>query len=157
MNLFILDHNIEKCAQYYNDKHLVKIILEATQLLNNSLIINNKEYAKNPVYRLTHKHHPLTKWCAENIANFEYALNLGLELCKEYTFRYYKIHKCQSILESFLILKYSIPDGKLTAFKLCMPEIYHTEDAVESYRRYYLKEKRHISNWSRRNKPDWWI
>lgn len=28
MNIFYLDHNTTKCAQYHNDKHVVKMILE---------------------------------------------------------------------------------------------------------------------------------
>ena len=33
MNIFILDKDIEKCAQYHCDKHLIKMILESAQLL----------------------------------------------------------------------------------------------------------------------------
>lgn len=28
MNIFILDWDVKKCAQYHNDKHVVKMILE---------------------------------------------------------------------------------------------------------------------------------
>lgn len=40
MNIFVLDLDITKCAEYHCDKHVVKMILETTQLLNNSLIKN---------------------------------------------------------------------------------------------------------------------
>ncbi|WP_231579463.1 hypothetical protein [Photobacterium iliopiscarium] len=37
MNIFILDHDIEKCAQYHCDQHVVKMILESVQLLCTAL------------------------------------------------------------------------------------------------------------------------
>ncbi len=33
MNIFILDLDVKKCAQYHVDKHVVKMILETAQLL----------------------------------------------------------------------------------------------------------------------------
>jgi hypothetical protein len=33
MNLFYLDDNFEKCAEYHVDKHIVKMPLEVAQLL----------------------------------------------------------------------------------------------------------------------------
>ena len=33
MNIFILDKNIDKCAEYHVDKHIVKMPLEAAQML----------------------------------------------------------------------------------------------------------------------------
>lgn len=34
MNIFVLDYNVEKCAQYHCDKHVVKMILESCQMLS---------------------------------------------------------------------------------------------------------------------------
>ena len=33
MNLFYLDKNLDKCAEYHVDKHIVKMPLEVAQLL----------------------------------------------------------------------------------------------------------------------------
>ena len=33
MNLFYLDENLDKCAEYHVDKHVNKMILEAAQIL----------------------------------------------------------------------------------------------------------------------------
>ena len=33
MNLFYLDNDLDKCAEYHVDKHVNKMILEAAQLL----------------------------------------------------------------------------------------------------------------------------
>lgn len=40
MNIFFLDRNIRKCAAYHCDKHVVKMILESTQLLSTALYLN---------------------------------------------------------------------------------------------------------------------
>ena len=34
MNIFVLDDDIEKCARYHCDKHVVKMILESAQMLS---------------------------------------------------------------------------------------------------------------------------
>ena len=40
MNIFVLDNDIEKCAQYHCDKHVVKMILESAQMLSAALRLN---------------------------------------------------------------------------------------------------------------------
>ena len=130
------------------------MVLETTQLLNNALIKNVIDY--NPVYKQTHKSHPASIWASESKENFEWLLNLGFALCKEYTFRYEKIHKCQSIIESFYNYKDNIPSNGLTPFVKCMPDQYKVDDPVESYRNYYRNDKAYIANWKNRNIPEWW-
>jgi hypothetical protein len=46
----------------------------------------------------------------------------------------------------------------LTPFALAMPQQYKTDDAVESYRNYYMsEEKQKIASWKkRREKPEWY-
>lgn len=34
MNIFYLDRDVSKCAEYHNDKHVVKMIIEYAQLLS---------------------------------------------------------------------------------------------------------------------------
>lgn len=156
MNIFVLDYDVNKCAQYHLDKHCVKMILETTQLLNNALIKHDSLYS--PVYRETHKNHPCSLWAAESIDNFEWLVKLGLALSNEYTFRYNKIHKCHDILKE---LQQSIsldkfPKVGMTPFRKCMPEQYKCEDAVDSYRKYYKYDKSYIAKWSKREVPEWW-
>jgi|ERR1019366_603378 hypothetical protein len=156
MNIFVLDYNFDKCAQYHVDKHISKLSVEATQLLNNALIINNLNY--NPVYKPTHLKHPASIWTSKSRENFDWLVNLGLALCKEYTYRYSKTHKCESIILSFQTSCYrdNIPDICLTPFVKCMPDQYKVEDSVESYRNYYRGEKAYIAKWTNRSVPEWW-
>lgn len=51
MNIFILDNDIEKCAQYHVDKHVSKMILESSQLLCTAIRIHGgkKTILTNPL------------------------------------------------------------------------------------------------------------
>jgi hypothetical protein len=156
MNIFVLDTDIKLAAQAHVDKHCVKMILETTQLLNNGMIAGVADY--DPVYKQTHKNHPCSIWVSESVDNFEWLTELGLALCDEYTFRYSKIHKCQSIIQGFSrdIGKLTLPKIGLTPYKLCMPDQYKVDDPVESYRNYYRGDKAYIAKWSKRSQPSWW-
>lgn len=154
MNVFVLDADVVKCAQYHLDKHVVKMILETTQLLNNAAITNVSTYS--PIYKQTHKNHPASLWASESRENFEWLSNLGLALCEEYTFRYGKIHKCQPYIVSLKNLHANIPSKGLTKFVLCMPDQYKASDPVQSYRNYYKGDKAYIAKWTKRDVPNWW-
>ena len=156
MNIFVLDYNPERCAQYHNSRHCIKMILESTQLLNNALAVFDSTYI--PVYKTTHLNHPLTKWVSKSVANFDWLVVLALELCKEYTYRYGKIHKCQQIIESLRhhSSKSKLPQIGLTTFLRCMPDEYKVDDVVESYRNYYRGAKRDMAQWKNRPEPEWW-
>ncbi len=154
MNIFILDEDIVLCARYHVDKHVVKMILETTQLLNNAYIKHNANL--KPIYRETHKSHPCSLWASETSSNFEWLVALGMELCKEYSYRYGKVHKCQDILSYFSDRGFNLPVGGLTKFVQCMPGQYHSDNAVISYRNYYKFEKHLLAKWTKREVPIWW-
>jgi len=148
------------------DKHVSKILLEAVQMLCSAKRILDPDDAVNEqIYRLAHKNHPVTIWCRKSKANFEWTLDLIEELHNEWRFRYEhpdtKFHKSYLMAQ---ILKENMPsDDKfevegLTPFALAMPIEYKSDDAVESYRKYYMSpEKQQIASWNkRREKPDWY-
>jgi hypothetical protein len=78
-------------------------------------------------------------------------------LCREYTFRYGKIHKTQEVILDLTDNLPIIPDEGFTVPAQAMPDKYKTEpsDFVEAYRAYYNGEKRHIFHWKNRPCPDW--
>jgi hypothetical protein len=88
-------------------------------------------------------------------------VELTKELCKEYTYRYGKIHKCEKeYLEILTQNKPNIPNLDFTPPKQAIPETYKIEtgnidDAIEAYRQYYFYEKNHIFSWKKRNIPTW--
>jgi len=165
MNLFILSLIQQEIAQYMMDKHVSKILLEAVQMLCSAKrILDPDDTVNDNIYKLAHKNHPVTIWCRTSKTNFIWVLDLVEELHKEWRFRYghpeTKFHKSYLVA---MMLRENLPqDHKfesegLTPFALAMPNEYKTDDAVESYRNYYMSpEKQRIATWNkRRERPQW--
>ena len=156
MNIFFLDEDVKKCAQYHVDKHVVKMILETAQLLCGVHHVTAHDTSHVP-YKLSHKNHPCSIWCRESLSNYLYLCELGLELCKEYTYRYGKRHKSQDVIEWCLINKPNIPDIEFTEPAKAMPDEYKVKSVVESYRNYYVGAKKQLANWKKRTIPSWYV
>ena len=160
MNIFFLHINPEECAKMHINKHVVKMILESIQLLCSvhHFYPSGKEIK---IMKLTHKNHPSAIWTRESLSNYNWLLDLTKELCKEYTYRYDKIHKCEKeYLQTLCDVKPSIEDIGLTPPRQAMPEIYKInsesiDDAIEAYRNYYFFEKNHMFAWKNRDVPEW--
>jgi len=134
MNIFVLDLDPFLAAHYANDRHCVKMILESCQLLSTA--------------------HHLVR---QSSANYEWLVKHTMGLLDEYTLRYGKIHKCDSILTPQLLdAPNRIPHGDLTPFALAMPDQYKVyDDPVTSYRNYYIGEKLSFSTWKHGITPSW--
>lgn len=154
MNIFFLDYDVKKCAQYHNDKHVVKMILETAQLLCGVHHVTGQVTDQVP-YKLSHKNHPCSIWVRSSLENYLWLCELGLELCKEYTYRYGKKHKSQMVIEWCVTNKPNIPDLDFTKPPLAMPDVYKVSDPVQSYRNYYLGAKKDFCNWRGREVPNW--
>lgn len=150
MNIFYLHDNPKVCSQYHVDKHVVKMILETAQLLSTAHWLSGGE---GP-YRATHKNHPSAIWARSNKSNYRWLCELGMELCKEYTYRYGKIHKTQQHLEWLTTNIPNIPNGKFTQPTLAMPDQYKSDNHIDSYRLYYIKDKSHLHSWKNRKTPE---
>ena len=122
-------------AQYHVDKHVVKMILETAQLLCGVHHATAPDNTYVP-YKLSHKNHPCSIWARTSLSNYLYLCELGLELCKEYTYRYGKRHKSQDVIEWCLINKPNVPDVEFTEPAKAMPDEYKVGDVVQSYRNY---------------------
>ena len=149
MNIFYLHTEPKLCAQYHVDKHVAKMILETAQLLSTAHWLTGGE---GP-YRMTHKNHPSTIWTRSNTSNYKWLCKLGMELCKEYTHRYDKIHKTQKHLEWLSSNIPNIPDGEFTPPTLAMPDVFMCDDNLLAYRKYYTYGKKHLHSWKKREQP----
>lgn len=186
MNIFYLDHNQRICAQMHNNRHCVKMILEYAQLLSTAhRVLDGFETTKNTyvegsfparyrskkiwklnnsydsiLYQATHINHPSAIWCRENYENYIWLAKLLKELCKEYTHRYGKIHKCEEIglVEKLQYAPVNIKQGVFTEPTPAMPEEYKvSNDSIKSYRNYYVNSKQHLAEWKNRPQPTWFI
>lgn len=164
MNIFYLESNPKLCAFYHNDRHLVKMILETAQLLFTAHHVDPSpeiNYESVEMYRKTHVNHPSAVWVRERLNNYIWLVELGMELCKEYTIRYGRIHATQSKMEW---LQLNWPDLNLKSLTRKPPKCmgtyeYEESDSVElSYMKYifYAKNRANVY-WKRSPKPTWFI
>ncbi len=152
MNIFILDTDIERCAQYHCDQHVTKMILESVQLLCTAL---NKKGFSTP-YRSTHMKHPCVLWVEESYGNFLWLKELTLQLNREYRFRFNKSvdHKSIAVLDQINDLRFE--NNGLTEFAQAMPDTYKVPgNAVAAYRKFYIAEKMRFARWTKRSMPSW--
>jgi len=160
MNIFILDKDPYKSATYHCDKHVCKMIVESAQIL--STVLRKKDFDSNVLYKSTHINHPCVLWVEKSYGNFKWLLDLLKGLLKEYNIRYNKVHKTNTIYDwikdiDISIYEYNWRTSPKTEFVLCMPDQYKSQDPVESYRNYYLNEKKSFCKWKTGNIPEWWI
>ena len=157
MNIFVLDKDGEKAAKWHVDRHVVKMPLETAQMLCTARHELGEAPERIP-YRKAYVNHPCTIWARESYANYQWLCNMGIELCKEYTYRYGKVHKCQAVIESCIE---NTPDPKvfthleLTEYAQAMDEEYKLSDPVLAYRKYYKLGKAHLHDWKYRDVPEW--
>ena len=177
MNIFYLNNDVRQCAQMHVDKHCIKMILESAQLLSTAhrvldgkLFIGKTDTGRNIkrwilpderdkiLYSATHINHPSAIWCRQNKSNYNWLYNLLVELCKEYTYRYDKIHKCESIglVKALKTPPVSIPKGSFTEPTPAMPDEYKVPgNSIQSYHNYYIGAKSHMFSWKKRRPPEW--
>lgn len=105
MNIFFLAAAFAKAAELHCDKHVVKMILETTQILCTVLSMldimlpqSDDEGDDIRQYNPTHRHHESVLWVLGGRSHFEWLLSLGLALCKRYTQIYGKKHSCERLL-----------------------------------------------------------
>lgn len=152
MNIFVLDDDPVKAAEYHCDKHVVKMILETAQLLSS---VHHK-MGKDAPYKLTHGNHPCSRWLMDSVENYRWLSRMGLNLCKEYTKRYKKVHKTQPIMRWLHMNVPDLPNVPRTRFPRAMPDDAKVEGIVESYRNYYIKYKSHFAKWKYSQTPNWY-
>jgi hypothetical protein len=171
MNIFVLDRDVDRCASYLHDSHLRKMIVESAQMLCTAhRVLDNKDTIRYEgrykdtlvdniyeLYKETHTNHPCTVWTRETLGNYLWHFKLFYSMGCEYMYRFGKSHKSYMSLS----LPLSSPPNninrsrEMTLHPLVMPDIYKVDDAVESYREYYRKEKVNMSKYTKREKPKW--
>nr|WP_320009442.1 pyrimidine dimer DNA glycosylase/endonuclease V [uncultured Desulfobulbus sp.] len=154
MNIFVLDLDIERCARYHCDQHVVKMILESAQIACTAL--NLKGFATP--YKSTHVRHPCIRWAGESYDNFLWLVRLARALNSEYCYRYEKTKDHNSIAVLDQIESIGFESLGLTEFPQAMPEQYRVVgDPVAAYRNFYKGDKRKFARWTKRNPPAWFL
>jgi hypothetical protein len=149
MNIFFLDKNPKIAARMQCDKHVVKMILETAQMLSTAARAQGHDIG----YKSAYPNHPMTLWVNESPHNYAWAIIHAFELCKEYTKRYDKVHKTQSVIYDL----YDVCNGdyaQMTEPPKCMPDEYKTNDYIQSYRNYYVGDKKRFAQYTNSETPE---
>ena len=161
MNIFVLDKNPVIAARNLCDKHVVKMVLESTQMLSTVARKQRPNTAAN-LYKPTHANHPCTLWVGSSPTHARWLITHTEEMFAEYSTRFDgKTHKSYEVFEKAkLILSLSGPIIQPSRWALAMPDQYKDPDGdpVKSYRGYYLGEKSGFASWLRspHGSPGWW-
>ena len=125
--------------------------------------------------------HPCSLWVGDSSDNYVWTVRHALEICKEYTNKYGKIHFCEAGIRHLSNMVKLIPEGNRTHFALAMPDEYRPdymtvvskpfavitddekgiishargEEAIQAYRRYYHSKE--FAVWDGRKVPHWWM
>ena len=153
MNIFFLDPDFAKNAEYHVDRHCGKMILETAQLLATC-------YPKGVApYKITHFNHPTAKWVRESKENFDYAIRYAKALSREFLFRRGKGHKSEMVINWYINNPPDLPSIGFTnpprAFGEYKNIIKETDDIFADYREYYKRAKQHLYKWTKRSTPEW--
>jgi len=186
MNIFILDKDPISAAKQHCDKHVIKMIVEAAQMLSTAhRILDGVEIRESrtlangtvrsvkvwkhfdqtmdsALYQATHANHPSNLWTRHTRENYKWHYELFRALCDEYTHRYGKIHATDTKLRTLLgQFPAKLSDGPLTPFALAMksqPECIDANDPVGSYRKFYqTKQDKFSMKWTNREVPSWFV
>lgn len=102
MNIFYSSPCPIKCAEFLDDKRVIKMAVETAQLLSNAL---------DGPYKKTHYNHPCSIWVRESQENAAWLIQHLQALCTEYTKAYNKRHRCEDLVDLFTNNLYLLPSS----------------------------------------------
>jgi hypothetical protein len=177
MNVFFLNSDPQICAEQHVSKHVVKMIIEYSQLLSTAhRVLDGEEYTEltangrrikrwrladdreKQLHKASHINHPSAIWCRANRENYIWLYRLFCWLCYEYTYRYGKVHSCQRLEHVLSMIPDNIPDGDFYPATPAMPSELKVladnpvpgrkYDVIKSYHNYYNTAKRGFASWT---------
>ncbi|BBL19229.1 hypothetical protein KIT04_060 [Vibrio phage KIT04] len=164
MNIFVLDLDPKKAAQYHCDKHVISQMKESVQMLTTAMIRwgNTPPFNKSgESYKKAHENHPCTKWVYEGLANYQWLWDLTYALVEEAEFRFGNTYHIASIMRDGSLPRTPgkhptprtrTPFANATADWLKSSDNWDnkseflTLNAVDIYRLYYIVDKMHMTS-----------
>jgi hypothetical protein len=176
--------NYEEAARSTIDSHVIKIPLEASQLLYSAHHlhprlegwIQSAPLTKSGLrgFKLSHKNNPITLWVCKSVLHYRHTVAYGLALCKEYTHRFGgKVLATEAHLHWLRDNEPLLPVDEFLSPPCAMPEecqlpapadeaLHEVHEfgahVYDSYRKYYLDKKIgkvKLSTWRQREVPAW--
>jgi hypothetical protein len=117
------------------------------------------ETSKESGYRPCHIHHPCAKWTRWSSGNYLWLAKLGLELAREFRFRFKKEHSCEKHIQwLYDHLPPTIRNFPRKGFAIAMDDQYKiSQNPIICYRHYYntSKKERGLVKYTARHIPHW--
>ena len=117
------------------------------------------ESSNEPGYRPCHVWHPCARWTQVCSGNYLWLAKLGVELAREYTFRFGKEHSCQKHIEWLIKnVPLNMTINERQGFPIAMDDEFKiSKDPIVCYRNYYKKSKkeRGLVKYTKRQVPHW--
>ena len=178
VNIFYLSNNPTECAQQHVDKHVVKMILEYAQLLSTAhRVIDGvpnidrgtatgrqrtsyilPDSRDDVLYRATHINHPSAIWVRKRESHYRWLFTLWIALMDEYTYRYGRIHASARLIGYLSKPPQNIEFGDgFDDPTPAMPDEYKVNNSIQSYRNYYIGDKKSFASWKNRDIPTWFV
>lgn len=153
MMVFLLDENHNQRAKFHCDKHVNKMLVESTQLMNTALHINDAEQLTfdDPIRPFPE----WAMWAAESFDNWLWLLDHSLALGEEFRWRSAR-HDHRSLtrimdnwVDQYILTNekrkigkyFDGPPSGMTDFPVCVGDTEHSADPIETYRRFYNEQK----------------
>lgn len=187
MNIFVLDNDMKTNVHYHIDKHIVKMPLEAAQMLCTNEVIFElcghvagalnkaqlqllREYsAEMRPEKIEHRfmpylpvspNHPCTIWARTSLENTYWLRDYLYLLSMEHMSRYSHTKPNRSfehIIGAELDLRGV--SSKLTPHPQAMKQYPHCmgPDTVLAYRKFYVEDKHTFASWKHGQVPTWWL
>ena len=170
-------------AQYHIDRHVVKMIAESTQMLVTALYAKPSPLTTKSGYlpasivdnlpckplSASMTKHPCTQWTCASIINVNYLACLALQLCHEHQYRYPLSAEhaympwLQALVTELTRLGFGreadLPKQFAIAVKNDNKRSIAADHllALDTYRDYYVRDKRSFATWKKRMKPMWFL
>ncbi|MFB6164037.1 MAG: hypothetical protein ABEJ31_02665 [Haloarculaceae archaeon] len=159
VNAFWLDRDLPRTARWLVDRHVTSSLLECSMVLTTAVRKNG--YPADDRY-YTHPDHPLTRWAAAALDNWDHLAAYTEAAHEEWRYRWDhgpdERHECWATVQSLdrervRELDWPADEGSDP------PQVtgeWTADDYVDAYRYYYANEKRHLFSWAKdREAPPW--
>ena len=165
MNIFYTDTDPVVAAQSLPDRHIVKMPVEAVQMLVSACLRNGVQPSvvtkAGTIHKGGYHRHPCTVWAGDSAENAIWLWDWGWALCEEYTKRYGKVHFAQGQLAQLAdSVHFGLPLNGFSEPAQAMPDECKDSDPVAAYRKciqHKLDTRPGVFVWNKGTPmPTWW-
>lgn len=159
VNAFWLDHDVRQAVEWLVDSHVTAGVFETSMVLTTAAQLRGHPGTDELYY--SHPNHPLTRWAAASYSNWMKLHSYAEHAHQEWRYRWN--HSGDETHESWSVVQTIDRDVRRdldwpSTEKTPPPQVTGDWEAgshVDAYRLYYANDKRHLFEWTKRERPPW--